>query len=59
MYCALTCSESGRNAAGGGGATLIFSQGPRRWASSAAHGRWDRRLRLASILEPWIHFPFA
>lgn len=43
-------------AAGGGGATLIFCQGPRRWALSAAHGRWDRRLQLASILEPWRHF---
>lgn len=29
---------------------LIFCQWPRRWALSAAHGRWFGRLQLASIL---------
>lgn len=50
MYCALTCSRSGRNPAGGGGRNADLLSGPKRWALSAAHGRWLARVQLASIL---------
>lgn len=54
------CSRSGRNPAGGGGATLIFCQGPRvvGFVGGARPLDWEG----ATCIDPgrpWLHFPFA
>lgn len=59
MYCALTRSRSGRNPAGGGGATLIFCQGRGGGLCRRAHGRWLGSVEgcnLPRSWEPWRHF---